>query len=147
MLQARQFGFDERAYLAALDRVPVFTRAATENILGYNVALASFVDETPTLAELLGRLRHLVGSRAEIVAVPSERLRAAGLDPGKISPFSGRWMSFLDPGRAHRELGFRHEPLEIYLGKIVASFLAHPPSDRPEGYARRDAERAVAAAR
>lgn len=109
----------------------------------YNLAQ----DETPTLAELVGRLRHLVGSRAEIVPVSSEKLRAAGLDPGKVSPFSGRWMSFLDPGRAHRELGFRHEPLEIYLGKIVASFLAHPPSDRPEGYARREVERTVAAAR
>ena len=54
-------------------------------------------------------------------------------------------MSFLDPTRARAELGFRHEPLEIYLGKIVASFLAHPPSDRPEGYARRDVERALAA--
>lgn len=103
-------------------------------------------DETPTLAELTGRLRHLMGSRAEIVSVPSEKLRAAGLDPVQVSPFSGRWMSFLDPGRVHRELGFRHEPLEIYLGKIVASFLAHPPSDRPDGYARREAERVVAAA-
>jgi nucleoside-diphosphate-sugar epimerase len=106
----------------------------------YNLAQ----DETPTLADLAGRLRHLVGSRAEIVSVPSERLRAAGLDPVAVSPFSGRWMSFLDPGRAHRELGLRHEPLEIYLGKIVASFLAHPPSDRPDGYARREAERALA---
>jgi nucleoside-diphosphate-sugar epimerase len=105
----------------------------------YNLAQ----DETPTLAELTGRLRNLLGSRAEIVAVPSEKLRAAGLEPVNVSPFSGRWMSFLDPGRAHRELGFRHEPLEIYLGKIVASFLAHPPSDRPEGYARRELERAV----
>jgi nucleoside-diphosphate-sugar epimerase len=106
----------------------------------YNLAQ----EETPTLADLTSRLRHLVGSRAEIVPVPAERLRAAGLDPLALSPFSGRWMSFLDPGRAHRELGFRHEPLEIYLGKIVASFLAHPPSDRPEGYARREQERALA---
>ncbi len=108
----------------------------------YNVAQ----EEMPTLAELAGRLRDLLGSRAEIVAVPSDRLRNAGLDPVRVSPFSGRWMSFLDPSRARRELGFAHEPLELYLGKIVASFLAHPPADRPEGYASREAERAAAAA-
>ena len=107
----------------------------------YNLAQ----EETPTLAELAGRLRDLVGSRAEIVPVRSDRLRNAGLDPVQVSPFSGRWMSFLDPSRVRRELGFAHEPLEPYLGKIVASFLAHPPPDRPEGYAARETERAAAA--
>ncbi len=107
----------------------------------YNVAQ----EETPKLSELVQRLKDLVASRAEIVAVPLERIRAAGLDPVKVSPFSGRWMSFLDPSRARRELGFVHEPLDGYLGKIVASFLAHPPADRPEGYAAREEERAVAA--
>jgi nucleoside-diphosphate-sugar epimerase len=101
-------------------------------------------EETPTLAELIHRLRALLGSHAEVVAVPSERLRNAGLDPGRVSPFSGRWMSFLDPGRARRELGFVHLPLELYLGRIVASFLAHPPPDRPPAYADREIERAVA---
>ncbi len=103
----------------------------------YNVAQ----EETPALADLAARLRDLVGSRAEIVSVPSERLAAAGLDPVAVSPFSGRWMSFIDPSRARRELSFRHEPLDSYLGKIVASFLAHAPADRPEGYAGREAER------
>ncbi len=107
----------------------------------YNVAQ----EETPKLSELVARLRELVASRAELVPVPMQRLRNAGLDPVKVSPFSGRWMSFLDPSRARRELGFVHEPLDAYLGKIVASFLAYPPPDRPEGYAAREEERAVAA--
>ncbi len=107
----------------------------------YNVAQ----EETPKLVELVGRLRHLLGSRADVVAVPLERLRTAGLDPAHVSPFSGRWMSFLDPSRARRELGFVHEPLDAYLGKIVASFLAHPPPDRPEAYASREEELAVSA--
>ena len=76
--------------------------------------------------------------------VPAERVRAAGLDPLLLSPFSGTWMSFLDPARAKAELGFRHEPLGSYLDKIVASFLAHPPAEPPPGYERRAAERAVA---
>jgi nucleoside-diphosphate-sugar epimerase len=102
----------------------------------YNVAQ----QETPTLAELVGRVRELLGSHAELVPVPSDRLREAGLDPVRVSPFSGRWMSFLDPARARTELGFVHEPLDASLGKIVACFLAHPPAGRPEGYARRAEE-------
>ena len=101
--------------------------------------------ETPTLAEMIGRLRDHMGSKAPIVPVSAARLRAAGLDPVAVSPFSERWMSFLDPGLAEHDLGFRHEPLEIYLGKIVASFLAHPPVDRPPALARRADELALAA--
>jgi len=43
MAQARAFGFDEKGYLAALDRVPVVSRAHVQNILRYNAALASFI--------------------------------------------------------------------------------------------------------
>jgi nucleoside-diphosphate-sugar epimerase len=99
----------------------------------YNLAQ----EETPTLLELLGSLKTLLGSRAPLVPVPAERLRAAGLVPVEVSPFSGRWMSFLDPGRAARDLGFRHGPLERTLHAAVSSFLANPPADRPAGYARR----------
>jgi len=102
-------------------------------------------EETPTLRDLLAALRDLLGSSSALVDAPPDALRGEGLDPKAISPFSGRWMSFLDPSRARRELGFVHEPLELYLGKIVASFLAHPPPDRPEAYASREAERAAAA--
>ncbi len=97
-------------------------------------------EETPTLREILERLRALLGSRAPLVAVPAAELRAAGLEPQSVSPFSGRWMSFVDPSRARDELGFRHEPLDATLGKIVASFLAHVPADPPSGYRNRPAE-------
>jgi len=105
----------------------------------YNLAQ----EETPTLLELLKGLRERLGSRAELVPVPAEQLRAAGLEPVDVSPFSGRWMSFLDPARAGEELGFRHASLDRALSSIVASFLAHPPADRPAGYAARARELAV----
>ena len=108
----------------------------------YNVAQ----DETPTLAELVAALRDLLGSRAELVPISASRLRDSGLDPAAVSPFSTRWMSFLDPSRATRELGFRHAPLSDTLGRIVASFLAHVPVDRPVGYGRRQDEVRIAAA-
>ena len=93
---------------------------------------------------VLGLVRGL-GARARLVAVPRETLVAEDLDPVKVSPFSGRWMSFLDPARARAELGFRHLPFDEYLGRVVASFLAHPPDDRPAGYATRERELALVA--
>ena len=69
-----------------------------------------------------------------------------GLEPARISPFSGRWMSFVDPARAKAELAFRHEPLSSYLDKIVTAFLARPPKDTPPGYAEREHEKELARA-
>jgi nucleoside-diphosphate-sugar epimerase len=97
----------------------------------YNLAQ----DETPTLGEILAILAEILGASARFVEAPSGRMASAGLDVVQVSPFSGRWMSFLDPTRAKTELGFRHEPLRPYLEKIVSSFLAHPPAEPPESYA------------
>jgi signal transduction histidine kinase/CheY-like chemotaxis protein len=41
--QARELGFDEAGYLAAVARVPTFSRAAVEDILSYNAALARVI--------------------------------------------------------------------------------------------------------
>jgi nucleoside-diphosphate-sugar epimerase len=102
-------------------------------------------EETPTLREVLLSVRDLLGSRAPLIDVPGARLAEAGLPVLDVSPFSGRWMSFVDPARAARELGIRHAPLDRVLASIVASFLAHPPPDRPAGYARRAEELELAA--
>jgi nucleoside-diphosphate-sugar epimerase len=91
-------------------------------------------DETPTLADILAVLAEILGAPARFVEVSSARITGAGLDVVRVSPFSGGWMSFLDPSRAKGELGFRHEPVRQYLEKIVASFLAHPPTEPPESY-------------
>jgi nucleoside-diphosphate-sugar epimerase len=97
-------------------------------------------EETPTLVEMIERLRALVGSRAPLVPVASADIEKAGLTTVKVSPFSTRWMSFLDPGRAQRELGFVHPPVSAYVPAIVASLLAHWPSDPPAGYVQRAEE-------
>jgi nucleoside-diphosphate-sugar epimerase len=118
-----------RAILAMLGRAETFGQA-------YNLAQ----DETPTLRELLTLVAERLGAPARLVDVPAEAIRSAGLDPLLLSPFSGSWMSFLDPARAKAELGFRHEPLGSYLDKIVTTFLAHPRADPPQGCERRPAE-------
>jgi hypothetical protein len=68
---------------------------------------------------------------------------AAGLDPVQVSPFSGRWMSFLDSARARDDFGLRHDPLRHYLDKIVSDFFNHPRTAPPPGYASRAAELAL----
>ncbi|UQA62988.1 NAD-dependent epimerase/dehydratase family protein [Polyangium aurulentum] len=100
--------------------------------------------ETPTLVELLGMLGAMVGARPKLVSVTAAELENAGLSPRELSPFSGRWMSMIEPSKVESELGFVHEPLESYLGKIAASFFAHPPATPPEGYERRKEEIALA---
>ncbi|MDI1443387.1 NAD-dependent epimerase/dehydratase family protein [Polyangium sp. 6x1] len=97
--------------------------------------------EMPSLVELLGILKGMLGSRSELAPVPSADVVAAGLCLRDVSPFSTKWMSMVDPSKAEAELGFRHEPLTTSLGKIVASFLAYgyatPP---PDGYEHRPKE-------
>ena len=112
----------------------------------YGRALNLAQEETPTLAELVELLARHLGARADLVPVADDALVTAGLEPRQVSPFSTRWMSFIDPGRARDELGFRHLPLDACLGRIVASFLAHPPPAPPEGYANRARELALVAA-
>jgi len=102
-------------------------------------------EETPTLAEMLEMVADLLGAPPRLQPIARAALEGAGLDPVQVSPFSGRWMSFLDPALARRELAFAPTPLRACLGAIVASFLAHPPATPPEGYASRDRERALAA--
>jgi len=126
---------------------PVYARDVARAIAGLLLRAETFgraynlcQEETPTLVEVLEALAALLGAPPRLVPVSRAELEAAGLDPGLLSPFSGRWMSFLDPGRARRELGFAPTPLGAGLGSIVAAFLAHPPAAPPEAYATRARE-------
>jgi nucleoside-diphosphate-sugar epimerase len=102
-------------------------------------------EETPTLAELLGTVADLLGASPRFVSVSSNEITAAGLVPSQVSPFSTRWMSFLDPSKARATLGFHHLPLREYVGRIVAAFVASPPIAPPPGYVHRDQELQLAA--
>jgi nucleoside-diphosphate-sugar epimerase len=100
-------------------------------------------DEALPAWDIVGMLAERLGAPDRRVAIPRSAL--GDLPLRDISPFSSRWMSFLDPALARTELGFRHRPLGAYLDSIVASFLANPPPAPPEGYEHRAAERRLAA--
>jgi nucleoside-diphosphate-sugar epimerase len=122
-----------RLVLSLLGRPETFGEA-------YNVCQ----EEAPPLTEYLHVLAEAIGTRPRLVAVSRDEILRAGLDVVAASPFSGRWMSWLDPSRARAELGFAHRPMRECLRSVVASFLAHPPPDRPDGYRARDRELALA---
>jgi nucleoside-diphosphate-sugar epimerase len=99
-------------------------------------------DETPTLAELLARIGDELGVRPHVLEVPDlERyvsVRAA-------SPFSGRWMSFLDPSKI-RALGVGHAPLAVTVARAMGELLAHLPEPPDDYRAQRAAELSAARA-
>ncbi|MEZ4405514.1 MAG: NAD-dependent epimerase/dehydratase family protein [Polyangiales bacterium] len=122
-----------RAVASLLGRSDTYGRA-------FNLAQS----ESPTLRELVAHIADHVGAPCRAVDVPARAITDAGLTLKHVSPFSNPWMSFVDPSAAVRELGFAHTPPREYLGRVVASILAHPPADHPEGYARRADEVALA---
>jgi len=63
--QAEQYGFDKRAYMAALGSVPSFSKEVVDNILLYNVAFAKFIGRLATNTLLLTLPPHSRSSRGE----------------------------------------------------------------------------------
>ena len=136
-------GFNVARHIYAGDVVSAIVRILGDSATFgevYNLAQ----EETPRLRDLVALLASELGaSRNRLVDVSTTQLRAAGLDPREISPFSSRWMSNLDPSKARAELDFTTTPMSIYIGRIVASFLAHPPTTPQRGYERRALELAL----
>ena len=72
-------------------------------------------DETPTLRELLEMLGAELGARPTLVDDETAT--------SDVSPFSTRWMSFLDPAKL-RALGIGHAPLATTLARCVGHVVA-----------------------
>ncbi len=105
--QARRVGFDEAAYLAALDRVPVFSRPAVENILAYDTALATFISD---LADAALRRRDAERRADALARFPQENpdpvfrlgpdLRVEYANPAALSALAGLGLSIGAPRAA-----------------------------------------------
>lgn len=124
-------------------------RTIVEDVLGNDVTLGKAYnlcqDDIPSVAELVLLLAEIMGADVEILPVTDAELESAGLNKRESFPFFGPWNSVLEPSLAKIEIGFWHEPLETYMERITASFLAHLPAEKPEYYARRADEIALAA--
>ncbi len=87
-------------------------------------------DEPITLANFLQIAAEAAGRTLKLHYAPREVLEDRGLLPG-CSPFSGRWMSILDNGRARAELGAQFTAPELYVPRIVEAALkgGRPPRE------------------
>ncbi|MFN2431700.1 MAG: NAD-dependent epimerase/dehydratase family protein [Gemmatimonadota bacterium] len=98
-------------------------------------------DEALPLEEFLRILAEALGAPIRTAALPRAMLEAEDLLPA-CSPFSDRWMSVIDNGRAKRELGLRFTPPQEYLPRIVRAGLDPGPAGVP-GYENRPRELAL----
>ncbi len=85
-----------------------------------------------------------LGVRANLIGCTWEALADAGLDR-MVSPFSGPWCSRPDPSLALRDWGFEGSPTARWLPEVVRAHVAEVDPQPHAGYARRDAELALAA--
>ena len=123
-----------RAMVRILERWPLASpvyHLAQPNIISLRHAVEQFASHA--------------GRVLDWVAVEESALAAAGLD-GNVSPYSGRWVSVLDPGLATREWGFEAMPFERYVGEVVRAHIDYPPAASDRGYESRSRELALAQA-
>ncbi len=93
----------------------------------YNLAQG----EAWTHEELIGAIAGMLGVEAALERRPCEELVRAGVFPA-CAPLANPWMSYLDPGLAEREIGFRPGTFEDWLPGLVAAAAAQPA---PEEFA------------
>jgi len=101
----------------------------------YNLAQ----EEVLSLSEFLVLVARLMNRQLEIVRIPEMELLLNDISPD-ISPFSGRWVSYLDPSLAKEEIGFVSTPLEEWLPGVIYYFLEEYKGEPPSNYRFRSRE-------
>ena len=101
----------------------------------YNLAQ----EEVVRLSEFLRLIARLMGKTIQLVKVPERELLEKEI-PLDISPFSGHWVSYLDPTYAREEIGFRTTPLEKWLKPTIYYFMEEYQGEKPANYRYRSRE-------
>ena len=122
------------AVIRILDRWPLPSRV-------YHLAQPDII----SLRHAIEQFASCAGRALDWVAVDEPALAGAGLD-GNVAPYSGRWVSVLDPRLAAREWGFEAMPFDHYVGEVVRAHVDHPPAASDMGYESRAREIALAQA-
>jgi nucleoside-diphosphate-sugar epimerase len=97
------------------------------------------------LRDLVEEVFRAAGRGPRVLEVPAAALTAAGL-PLMISPLTTRWASFLDPGEARRELGFRSTGWRAWVRATVDWFQSDYRGPAPENHVHRPRELELARA-
>ena len=98
------------------------------------------------LREVIERVARIAGIEPRFVDVSWPELTRAGIDRS-FSPFSGPWVSVLDPSRAAAEWGFLGTRSDEYLPEVVRALLDAPPGGHHRGWENRPREIALASKR
>ncbi|MEJ2635177.1 MAG: NAD-dependent epimerase/dehydratase family protein [Calditrichia bacterium] len=106
----------------------------------YNLAQ----DKVLVLSEFLKLIIELMDGRNPVLEIPNRMLEDYNL-PREISPFSGRWVSYLDPSFAEEEIGFRSTPVEEWLSEVIPYFMEEYSGAEPDNYRFRPTENELTA--
>jgi nucleoside-diphosphate-sugar epimerase len=107
----------------------------------YNLAQPDLV----TLRSIIEAIAAAAGITPRLVDVPLGEIEGSGI-ARVFSPYSGPWVSVLDPERARSEWGFVGTPMADYLPAVVRWHLANRPTSSHAGYRHRARERELAEA-
>jgi nucleoside-diphosphate-sugar epimerase len=95
--------------------------------------------EVVTLSEFLTIMASLMNKEIQIRIVSQQELKKHMI-PDAISPFSGRWVSYLDPAYAQQEIGFKSTPLQHWIPEVLSYFFQQYQGPSPENYQFREKE-------
>ncbi len=101
----------------------------------YNVAS----QETLKLSEFLRLTARMLERDVTLYTIPEKIMLEHGV-PREVSPFSGKWVSLLDPSLIMEELKFTPTPVEEWLRDTVQYFIADYSGGDPENYRYRRQE-------
>jgi len=95
--------------------------------------------EVLTLSEFLTMIASLMNKEIKIRMVDQQALKEYMI-PDDISPFSGRWVSYLDPAYAQQDIGFTSTHLPNWIPEVVSYFIKEYQGPTPENYQSREKE-------
>lgn len=105
----------------------------------YNLAS----EEVLVLSELLLLASRVLQKPLTLHEMPRSILKQNNIST-EISPFSGRWVSYLDPSLAREEINFKSTPINQWLAKTVHWFMHEYNGPQPENYVNRRKEISLA---
>jgi nucleoside-diphosphate-sugar epimerase len=119
----------------------IFSVLQVEQTRGKVYNLAS--EEVLVLAEFLQLASRFVEKPLTIYKIPATILRQNEIPP-EISPFSSKWISYLDPSLAQEETNFKPTPIYHWLRETIHWFMYEYDGPEPENFNNRQKEIALA---
>ncbi len=99
--------------------------------------------EVLSLTAFLQLTARLIEKTLTLYKLPINILKESGLSRD-ISPFSGRWVAYLDASLAMEEISFKPTPIKQWLREVINWFIYEYDGPEPKNYEHREKEIALA---